>query len=59
MLLSSCDLHPFNLVMCRVKQYEGKLAALSALNSALQKECDQLRDELDEALQPKTEAGEV
>eukprot|EP00775_Hariotina_reticulata_P007626 gene7626-7828_t len=39
-----------------VKQYEAKLAALNALNSALQKENEQLREELDEAVQPKTES---
>lgn len=33
----------------RVKQYEGKLAALGAINSALQKENGGLRKELDRA----------
>lgn len=43
----------------RVKSYEGKLAALNAVNSALQKENDQLRAELDEASAPKTDAGKL
>ncbi|KAF8062760.1 CRTISO2 [Scenedesmus sp. PABB004] len=38
-----------------VKQYEGKLAALSALNSALQKENEELRADLEEASAPKTD----
>jgi len=47
------------MCFCRVKQYEAKLAALNALNSALQKENEQLREDLDEAVQPKTESGRL
>lgn len=43
--------------LCRVKQYESKLAALNAINSALQKENDKLRAELAEAQDPTTDAG--
>ena len=42
----------------RVKTYEAKLAALNAVNSALQKENEQLREDLEDAMQPKTDAGE-
>lgn len=42
---------------CRVKQYESKLAALNAINSALQKENDKLREELAHAQDPTTDAG--
>jgi hypothetical protein len=47
--------------LCSVKSYETKLAALNALNSALQKENEDLRDDLEEALaregKPKAESG--
>ena len=43
---------------CRVKLYEGKLAALNAINSALQKENGQLRKQLARAEMPETDAGE-
>lgn len=43
--------------LCSVKAYEAKLAALNALNSALQKENEQLRDDLEVALEPKNEPG--
>jgi hypothetical protein len=42
----------------RVKHYESKLAALNAINSALQKENDKLREELALAQDPTTDAGE-
>lgn len=46
------------VVAChRVKTYEAKLAALNAVNSALQKENEQLREDLEDAMQPKTDAG--
>jgi hypothetical protein len=40
-----------------VKTYEAKLAALNALNSALQKENEQLQEDLEYAQEPKTESG--
>jgi hypothetical protein len=40
-----------------VKSYEAKLAALNALNSALQKENEQLREDLEYAQEPRTESG--
>lgn len=40
--------------MCRVKQYEGKLATLSVFNNALQKENTQLRNELEECRAPQS-----
>lgn len=43
---------------CSVKQYEAKLAALNAISSALQKENQQLREELADAAAPRTEDGE-
>lgn len=42
----------------RVKHYESKLAALNAINSALQKENDKLSEELAVAQDPTTDAGE-
>lgn len=44
---------------CSVKSYETKLAASNALNSALQKENEDLREDLEEALaqERKTESG--
>jgi hypothetical protein len=44
--------------VCRVKQYEGKLAALNAINSALQNENGQLRKQLARAELPENDAGE-
>ena len=40
--------------VCRVKQYEGKLATLSVFNDALQKENTQLREELEETSAPRS-----
>lgn len=44
---------------CSVKSYETKLAASNALNSALQKENEDLREDLEEALaqERKAESG--
>jgi len=43
---------------CRFKQYEGKFAALQAINQGLQKENDKLRRELARVDAPITDAGE-
>lgn len=48
-----------DLACNRVKQYESKLAALNAINSALQKENDKLRKDLARASMPTTDAGGV
>lgn len=42
---------------CRVKTYEKKVAALSAINSGLQKENDKLRKDLAHRAMPTTDAG--
>ena len=42
---------------CRVKSYEGKLATLTAINSALQSENGELRQQLDAAAAPTTATG--
>lgn len=42
---------------CSVKSYEAKLAALNALNSALEQENEQLREDLEIAHEPKAESG--
>jgi hypothetical protein len=42
---------------CRVKQYEGKFAALQAISQGLQKENDKLRRELSKVDNPATDAG--
>lgn len=42
----------------RVKQYEGKLATLTAINGVLQLENDKLKEELEEARHPTTDAEE-
>lgn len=39
------------------RQYEGKLAALTAINEALRSENEQLRDEVEAAGGPRTDAG--
>ena len=44
---------------CRVKSYEGKLATLTAINSALQSENGELRQQLDAAATPTTATGAV
>ena len=41
----------------RVKSYEGKLATLTAINSALQSENGDLRRRLEEAAAPSTATG--
>lgn len=43
--------------MSRVKSYEGKLATLTAINSALQSENGDLRRQLEEAAVPTTATG--
>jgi hypothetical protein len=40
-----------------VKQYEGKLAALGAINDALRQENEQLRADLEDAALPRGDAG--
>lgn len=50
-------LHVYGFSTHRVKGYEAKLAALNALNSALQKENESLRADLEDAQEPKTDAG--
>jgi hypothetical protein len=42
---------------CRVKSYEGKLATLTAINSALQSENEDLRRQLKQAAAPTTKTG--
>ena len=42
----------------RNRQYEGKLATLTAINSALKSENDTLRQQLDEATAPQSNAEE-
>lgn len=53
--LNSHTSHPNSLA--RVKSYEGKLATLTAINSALQSENGDLRRRLDEAAEPSTATG--
>ncbi len=43
----------------RVKSYEGKLATLTAINSALQSENGDLRRQLEEAAVPSTATGKA
>ena len=45
------------LLPCRVKSYEGKLATLTAINSALQSENEDLRRQLKAAAAPTTATG--
>jgi len=45
-------------VAMRMKQYEGKLATLTAINGVLQSENDKLKQELEQARNPTTDAEE-
>lgn len=45
-------------ILRSIKQYEGKLAALSAINDALRQENEQLHADLEDAALPRADAGE-